>query len=67
MTTRDPEVLAEELIQAAEELNGLQTADDVKSWWKMHYSTLGHRRLGRLLIGNSVERLLEGTQRGTSE
>ena len=45
----------------------LETADDVRRWWRSYYTKLGHRRLGRLLLGQSVDRLLEQVQRGTAE
>ena len=67
MTTRDPADIETALLQAAEELKALQTADDVRHWWSKHYTTLGHRRLGRLLLGQPVERLLERSLRGTPE
>ena len=67
MTTRDPADMEKQIEAAAEELKDLQTADDVRRWWSKYYYTLGHRRLGRLLLGQSVERLLERVQRGTSE
>ena len=36
-----------------------QTADDVRGAWRQHSGTLGHRTLGRLLMGQSAERLLD--------
>ena len=59
MTTRNPEDLEVQLQTAADELKNLETANDVKKWWNKHYYTLGHKRLGRLLLGQSVERLVE--------
>ncbi len=59
MTTRNPEELETQLQTAADELKNLETANDVKKWWNKHYYALGHKRLGRLLLGQSVERLLE--------
>lgn len=44
--------------QAASEMEDLKTIDEVRAWWRKYYLTLGHRRLGRLLIGRSVESLL---------
>lgn len=46
------------LRQAAVELPGLQTVAEVRIWWQKYYLLLGHRRLGRLLIGRSAESLL---------
>ncbi|MQG77217.1 MAG: hypothetical protein FI703_07830 [SAR202 cluster bacterium] len=59
MTTKNPEELETQLQTAADELKDLESANDVKKWWSKHYYGLGHKRLGRLLLGQSVERLLE--------
>jgi len=59
MTTRNPEELENQLLTAADELKDLESANDVKKWWNKHYYALGHKRLGRLLLGQSVDRLLE--------
>ena len=59
MTTRNPEDLEAQLQAAADEMKNLETANDVKKWWNKHYYALGHKRLGRLLLGQPVERLLE--------
>lgn len=39
---------------AARELGQAQTADDVRKIWRKYYLTLGHRSLGRLLLGRSA-------------
>jgi len=59
MTARNPEEMETQLQTAADELKNLESANDVKKWWGKHYYALGHKRLGRLLLGQSVERLLE--------
>ena len=46
------------LKQAATELEKLQTVVELREWWKRYYLLLGHRRLGRMLIGRPVESLL---------
>ena len=46
------------LKQAATEMEKLQTVTELREWWKRYYLLLGHRRLGRLLIGRPVESLL---------
>lgn len=51
------------LRQAAAELPALQTVAELRVWWQKYYLTLGHRRLGRLLIGRPVESLLGGRER----
>ena len=63
MPSREPADLEAQLESAATELKDLQTADDVRRWWSKYYYNLGHRRLGRLILGQSVDRLLERVQR----
>ncbi len=63
MPSRDPAEIEAQLEVAAGEIKILETADDVRRWWGKHYYNLGHRRLGRLLLGQSVDRLLERVQR----
>jgi hypothetical protein len=43
---------------AARELAQAQTADDVRKIWKKYYLVLGHRSLGRLLLGRSAVELV---------
>jgi hypothetical protein len=47
---------------AAKELSAAQTAEDVRRVWRANTGTLGHRTLGRLLLGQSLDRLLERRQ-----
>ena len=47
---------------AAKDLKAAQTADDVRRVWRAHTGTLGHRTLGRLLMGQSLDRMLERRQ-----
>lgn len=58
----EPGDIERALRQAAKELPGLQTAEEVRLWWRKYYLMLGHRRLGRLLIGRPLESLLERIQ-----
>jgi hypothetical protein len=44
---------------AEQALKQAQSADDIREVWRKHTGTLGHRTLGRLLIGQSAERLLD--------
>ncbi len=37
------------------ELDACATIQDVVDLWKRHYLKVGHKKLGRLLIGRSVE------------
>lgn len=49
----------ESALRAAErELQEAATADDVRRIWRKHFGTLGHRALGRLLLGRSADELL---------
>ena len=67
MPVQDRSDLETQIPAAAQELRDLESVDDVRRWWSKHYTTLGHRRLGRLLLGQPVDRLLEQVQRGTAE
>jgi hypothetical protein len=50
----------EAAIKAAErDLKQAQTSEDVRGVWRRHSGTLGHRTLGRLLMGQSADRLLD--------
>ncbi len=67
MPVQDQRALEDQIPAAAQELEDLESVDDVRRWWSKYYTTLGHRRLGRLLLGQPVDRLLEQVQRGTAE
>jgi hypothetical protein len=57
MTTDDE---YEAAIKTAEkDLRQAQTADDVRGVWRKNTGLLGHRTLGRLLLGQSADRLLD--------
>ena len=45
------------LREAGRELVEATTAEDVRRTWRKHFGTLGHRALGRLLLGRSAEEL----------
>ena len=47
------------LREAAQELTSAATAQDVRRTWNKHFSILGHRTLGRLLLGRSADELLD--------
>jgi len=57
MTTDDEYEVA--IKDAEQSLKQAQTADDVRNVWRKHTGSLGHRTLGRLLMGQSAERLLD--------
>jgi hypothetical protein len=45
------------LRQAERELMAAATAEEVRTIWRSHISTLGHRTLGRLLLGRPAKEL----------
>jgi len=56
MTTADYETT---ILAAEKELNEAQTAEDIRRTWRKHFGVLGHRTLGRLLLGQSANRILD--------
>jgi len=46
------------LKQAEEELDGAKTADQIRQIWRKYYLQVGHRNLGRLLIGRSADEII---------
>ncbi|MDR5710285.1 MAG: hypothetical protein QN172_01440 [Armatimonadota bacterium] len=46
------------LQQVKEELDAARTKEDVIAVWKRHYLKIGHRKLGRLLLGRPIEELI---------
>jgi hypothetical protein len=56
MTTDEYEVAIKSAEQA---LKQAQTADQVRDVWREHTGSLGHRTLGRLLMGQSADKLLD--------
>jgi hypothetical protein len=46
------------LKQAEQELDGAKTADQIRQIWRKYYLQVGHRNLGRLLIGRSVDEIV---------
>jgi hypothetical protein len=46
------------LKQAEQELDGAKTADQIRQIWRKYYLQVGHRNLGRLLIGRSVDEII---------
>jgi hypothetical protein len=59
----DIEEQVEALHAAEKELKAAASADDVRAVWRKYYLTVGHRKLGRLLIGRTVEQLLAGREK----
>ena len=46
------------LKQAEKELDGAKTADQIRQIWRKYYLQVGHRSLGRLLLGRSAEEIV---------
>jgi hypothetical protein len=44
--------------EAEKALRASTTADDIRNIWKRHMAVLGHRTLGRLLLGRSAAELV---------
>lgn len=53
------------LREAERDIREAKTADDVRRIWRQYFGTLGHRALGRLLVGRSADELL--ARRGARE
>jgi hypothetical protein len=46
------------LRQAEQELDGAKTADQIRQIWRKYYLQVGHRNLGRILIGRSADEII---------
>jgi hypothetical protein len=46
------------LKKAEQELDGAKTADQVRQTWRKYYLQVGHRSLGRLLLGRSADEIV---------
>ena len=60
----DPEEERTYLKQVKAELDGCKTKDEVAELWKRHYLKVGHKKLGRLLVGRTVDSAM--SRRGKS-
>jgi hypothetical protein len=58
MTTEEALEFTTKIRAANQALSDAKTADDVRAAWKEHYLFLGHRALGRLLVGGDVEAII---------
>ena len=45
--------------QVRAELDDAHTKDEVVAVWQKHYLRIGHRKLGRLLLGRSVDEVVK--------
>ncbi len=60
MSTREPTFASpaeerEYLMKIKSELDTCETKADVVRVWRAHYLKIGHRKLGRLLLGRNVD------------
>jgi len=46
------------LKKAEQELDGAKTADEIRQTWRKYYLQVGHRNLGRMLIGRAVDEII---------
>lgn len=65
MATREPmfasvEEEREYLTRVKAELEAGSTKEDVVRVWRVHYLKIGHRKLGRLLLGRPVDEVMRG-------
>lgn len=44
--------------EAEKQLRDARTADDIRNIWRRHLSVIGHRTLGRLLLGRPASELV---------
>jgi hypothetical protein len=63
--TRDEELAY--LKQVKAELDAATTKQEVAALWNRHYLTIGHRKLGRLLLGQSPEQAMRMGRGGREE
>jgi hypothetical protein len=56
--TMPPEEAEAMLRDAEKELDGAKTADEIRQAWRKYYLKVGHRNLGRLLIGRSADEII---------
>ena len=65
MSTREPAFASadeerEYLTKVKGELEAARTKEDVVQIWRAHYLKIGHRKLGRLLLGRPVDEVMRG-------
>lgn len=57
-----PDEEREYVTNAKAELDRCETKAEVIEVWKRHYLTLGHKKLGRLLLGRPVGEILKARE-----
>ena len=53
--------------EAEKAIRAAQSADDVRNAWRRYLGALGHRTLGRLLVGRSAAELLAKIESGPKD
>ncbi len=66
-TPRSPEETEALLKKAEEELDAAKSADDIRQAWRKYYLQVGHRNLGRLLIGRPADEIIARRRSRQSE
>jgi hypothetical protein len=61
-TFADPEEERRYLEQVKQELDAARTKEEVVEVWRRHYLKVGHRKLGRLLLGRPVAELVRSRE-----
>jgi hypothetical protein len=56
--TKEDDDYARAVRAAERELIAAASADDVRNTWRRHYGVLGHKALGRLLVGRRSHELI---------
>ena len=56
--TMAPEEAEAMLKDAERELDGAKTAEEIRQVWRKYYLKVGHRNLGRLLMGRSADEII---------
>lgn len=55
----DNEVFEANVKLAESKFKNAKTADDIRAIWKEFYLIVGHKALGRMLVGKTADNLLE--------
>ncbi len=56
--TMAPEEAEAMLKDAEKELDDAKTAEEIRQIWRKYYLKVGHRNLGRILIGRSADEII---------
>jgi hypothetical protein len=61
-TFASPDEEREYLTAVKAELDRCETKADIIDIWKRHYLKIGHRKLGRLLIGRPIDEIVKARE-----